>query len=54
VAEPGLRSPGPGEVYASARTMTMAVAAGGPEAVEEVTPAEVTIDAAVEVGFRIL
>jgi uncharacterized protein YggE len=54
VAEPGLRRPGPGEPFAAARTMTMAVAAGGPEAVEEVTPAEVTIDAAVEVGFRIL
>jgi uncharacterized protein YggE len=53
VAEPGLRRPGPGEVYPMARGMALA-AAGGPEAIEEVAPAEVTIEAAVEVGFRIL
>jgi uncharacterized protein YggE len=54
VAEPGLRRPGPGDGYGvPMRSMAMA-AAGGPEGVEEVTPAEVTIEAAVEVGFRIL
>jgi uncharacterized protein YggE len=55
VAEPGLRRPGPDGGYPVARGMMTLAAAGGPEgAVEEVTPAEVTIEAAVEVGFRIL
>jgi uncharacterized protein YggE len=56
VAEPGLRRPGPdgGGYMAPRAAMTLAAAGGVEGAVEEVTPAEVTIEAAVEVGFRIL
>ena len=56
VAESGLRRPGPGEGYAAAPAMVRLAATGGPaeEPVEDVAPAELTVDAAVEVGFAIL
>ena len=56
VAEPGLRRPGGDDGYlpiAASRTM-MAGASGPEEAIEDVAPAEVTVEAAVEVGFTIL
>lgn len=56
VAEPGLRQPGGGEGFlpiAASRT-TMAAAGGAEDADAELTPAELTVTAAVEVGFAIL
>ncbi|HKE75589.1 MAG TPA: SIMPL domain-containing protein [Acidimicrobiales bacterium] len=56
VAEPGLRSPGPDYAMgvAAPRLQFAAASAAAEEPVEEVTPAELTVDAAVEVAFAIV
>ncbi len=53
VSEPGLRAGGNGGPIFAAAARAAHMAVGGPEEPIEVAPEEITVDAAVEVGFHI-